>query len=81
MAVLKTENSICGALSIEDVGTMAGISTVADSTFPCANIVTAHSWPALSASLCINLCSAGHAVIALSSKIIPTSSAASAALP
>ena len=41
MAVLKTENSICGVASMETVAMMIGTSMPAESTFPCANIVTA----------------------------------------
>ena len=50
MAVLKTENSKSEVAVILIVGTTTGMSQVANSTFPCANIVTAQSWSALPAS-------------------------------
>ena len=80
MAGAKLEKKT-GVVSIETVGVAAAISTVAESTLPCANIVTAQSWSALPASLWIISCSAGDAAIASSSRTRPMSSEARTALP
>lgn len=81
MAGAKTEMTICGVVSIEAGCVTVKISTLAESTLPCANIVTAQLWSALPASLWINSCSAGHAAIASKSRTRHTSNEAMTALP
>ena len=44
MAMWKTDNSMRGTISIQVTGTTAGTSQATESTFPCANTVTAQWW-------------------------------------
>jgi hypothetical protein len=55
MTGLKMEITTIGVFSTNAAGKITEMSQTADSTCPCANRVTAHSWPASSASECISL--------------------------
>ena len=81
MAGAKTEMTIGGGVVIETESVTVEISTLTESTLPCANIVTAQSWSALPASLWISSCSLGHAAIASKSRTRHTSNEAMTALP
>lgn len=81
MAGLKAETMKDWVVSTKIVGGGMTMSQVAESIFPAASIVTAQSWSSLPASWWIISCNAGHAAMASSNKMMPTSKAAKAGLP
>jgi len=81
MAVLGTEKMMDGVVSIKANGTAMGTSLLAESTWPCANIVIAQAWSALSASLWMSWCNAGEAASAFSNSTNAISKTDKAGLP
>src|ERR1700744_6041957 len=77
----KIENVNCRVVSTGVARVTGATSITTESTCPCANMVTAHSCPAQSASLWINSCSAGHAAMASSNRTMATKSAATTCGP
>gem|GEM_PF-3779497 len=73
--------TICGIGAIEADSVTVEMSTLTESTLPCMNFVTAQSWAALPASLCISLWSCGHAAIASKKMTRNTNNEAITTLP
>ena len=69
-----------GVVSINASGMATATSPLTESTWPCANSVTTHAWPAWSASLWKSSCNAGEATSAFSSSTNATSNTDKAGL-